>query len=105
VQIDPPRPGAVALVPNPAIDPDAYTAIGYPVFGTRALRADVVERVSASLGELAARGPFELPSELSPRAGVRRDELGALVEALGYAELDDGRWSPIGSRKPGRVAG
>ena len=105
VRIDPPRPGAVALVPNPAIDPDAYTAIGYPVFGTRALRADVLERVSASLAELAARGPFELPSELSARAGVRRDELGELVAALGYAELDDGRWAAIGSRKPGRVAG
>jgi ATP-dependent RNA helicase SUPV3L1/SUV3 len=105
VRLDPPRPGAVSLVPDPTLDPDAYTAIGYPVFGTRALRADVVERTSASLAELAVRGPFELPGELSARAGVRRDELGQLLEALGYAELDDGRWAPASSRKPGRVAG
>jgi ATP-dependent RNA helicase SUPV3L1/SUV3 len=105
VRLDPPRPGAVALVPDPKIDPDAYTAIGYPVFGARALRADVVERVNASLAELAARGPFELPRELSARSGVRRDELGELVEALGYVLLDDGRWVSASSRKPGRVAG
>jgi ATP-dependent RNA helicase SUPV3L1/SUV3 len=104
LRLEPPRPGAVALVPDPAIDPDAYTAVGFPVFGTRALRADIVERVNARLAELSSHAPFELPMELSAVAGIRRDELGELVEALGYAELDDGRWM-LADRKPGRVAG
>jgi ATP-dependent RNA helicase SUPV3L1/SUV3 len=90
VRVDPPRPGAVALVPDPTIDPDAYTALGYPVFGSRAIRADIVERVHALLTELAP--PFELPAELSARAGIRRDELPEFIEALGFVELDDGRW-------------
>ncbi|MFO7561033.1 MAG: helicase-related protein [Enhygromyxa sp.] len=104
VRIAPPRPGAVALVPDSSIDPDAYTALGYPVFGTRALRADIVERVSATLTELGARGPFELPAELSARAGIRRDELGELVEALGFGELEDGRWQAASRCRTGRAA-
>jgi ATP-dependent RNA helicase SUPV3L1/SUV3 len=94
VDLELPRPGAVALVPDPAIDPDAYTALGYPVFGARAIRADIVERVAASLAELGERGPFELPGELAGKAGIRRDELPALAQALGFVELDDDRWAP-----------
>jgi ATP-dependent RNA helicase SUPV3L1/SUV3 len=86
VHIEIPRPGAVALVPNPEIDPGAYTALGYPVFGTRALRADIVERVHAELARLRdAAGPEGLdepPAELAALAGVRRDELPQLVLAL-----------------------
>jgi len=98
VHLQPPRPGAVALVPDPQIDPDAYTALGYPVFGARALRADIVEQVAASLTALATDGPFGLPAELSARAGVGSEELPGLVEALGFVELDDGRWEPVERR-------
>jgi ATP-dependent RNA helicase SUPV3L1/SUV3 len=87
VHIEIPRPGAVALVPNPEIDPGAYTALGYPVFGTRALRADIVERLYTELARLRdAAGPeFELPAQLAALAGVRRDELPELVSALGQS--------------------
>ncbi|KYG09686.1 hypothetical protein BE21_16510 [Sorangium cellulosum] len=52
-----PAPGAVSVPAAPGVDPKAYAAIGYPVFGTRALRADVAERVHRALasGEPAAR--------------------------------------------------
>jgi ATP-dependent RNA helicase SUPV3L1/SUV3 len=87
VHIEIPRSGAVALVPNPEIDPGAYTALGYPVFGTRALRADIVERLYTELARLRdAAGPeFELPAQLAALAGVRRDELPELVSALGQS--------------------
>ena len=104
VRIEAPRPGAVALIPDPTIDPDAYTVLGYPVFGTRALRADIVERASATLTELAAGGPFELPADLAARVGIRRDELPELVAALGFAELDDGRWQAANRDRAGRAA-
>lgn len=92
VSLPAPRPGAVALIPDDEVDLDAYTALGYPVFGTRALRADIVERAQDLLTTLADQGPFELPVELAGRCGVPRDELPELLEDLGCEELDDGRW-------------
>ncbi|KYF66494.1 helicase-related protein [Sorangium cellulosum] len=52
-----PAPGAVSVAVARGVDPRAYAAIGYPVFGTRAIRADVAERVHRALvsGEPAAR--------------------------------------------------
>jgi ATP-dependent RNA helicase SUPV3L1/SUV3 len=44
-----PRPGVVSLPVAPGTDPRACAALGYPVFGSRALRADVVERVHRAL--------------------------------------------------------
>jgi ATP-dependent RNA helicase SUPV3L1/SUV3 len=43
----PPSGGAVSFVPPRSVDPQAFTAIGFPVFGPRAVRADVIDRVLA----------------------------------------------------------
>lgn len=52
-----PAPGAVSVAAARGVDPRAYAAIGYPVFGSRAIRADVAERVHRALasGEPAER--------------------------------------------------
>ncbi|MGK3999382.1 helicase-related protein [Sorangium sp. So ce1024] len=52
-----PAPGAVSVAAARGVAPRAYAAIGYPVFGTRAIRADVAERVHRALasGEPAER--------------------------------------------------
>jgi ATP-dependent RNA helicase SUPV3L1/SUV3 len=44
-----PAPGAVSLSLARGVEPRAYAAIGFPVFGTRAIRADVAERVHKAL--------------------------------------------------------
>jgi ATP-dependent RNA helicase SUPV3L1/SUV3 len=44
-----PRPGAVSMPAARGADPRAYMAIGYPIFGARAVRADVAERVHRAL--------------------------------------------------------
>jgi len=49
VRIEAPRPGAVSLRVEPAVPVPAYAAIGYPVFGARAIRADQVDAVGARL--------------------------------------------------------
>ena len=87
VRIEIPRAGAVALVPDHEIDPAAYTALGFPVWGTRALRADIVERVHERL-DRHGDASFECPAELAGIAGVRRDELPPLLEALGYESIE-----------------
>jgi ATP-dependent RNA helicase SUPV3L1/SUV3 len=48
-----PRAGAVSTAAIPGVDPRAYVMIGYPVFGARAIRSDVAERVHRALVEQA----------------------------------------------------
>jgi ATP-dependent RNA helicase SUPV3L1/SUV3 len=86
-----PRPGAVSLLPDPEVDVGAYTAIGFPVFGPRALRADIVERIHAELAALEGEAGFELSVAIGSRAGVRREELPELLAAFGVACPSPGR--------------
>jgi ATP-dependent RNA helicase SUPV3L1/SUV3 len=44
----PPSGGAVSFAPSRGFDRAAYTAIGYPVIGPRAIRADVLARIFAA---------------------------------------------------------
>jgi ATP-dependent RNA helicase SUPV3L1/SUV3 len=43
-----PAAGRVSIVPERGIDPRVYAAIGFPVAGPRAVRADVLERVASA---------------------------------------------------------
>ena len=48
-----PAGGAVSFVPSRGVDRRAYAAIGFPVVGPRAIRADVLDRVVAHLARSA----------------------------------------------------
>jgi ATP-dependent RNA helicase SUPV3L1/SUV3 len=67
-----------------------YLAVGYPVLGPRAVRADLVERFSAHLHQLSRRGPFSLSPELGSSVGCPVKELPLIAEALGYQRGQDG---------------
>ncbi len=60
----PPRGGAVSFVPSRGVDPRAFTAIGYPVFGPRAIRCDLAERVAARLHDPVGPDPVEVANWL-----------------------------------------
>ena len=94
VTLDPPR-GAVALARERTISPDAYLAIGFVVLGTRAVRADIVERVLGRLDSLDA--PFALPPEIGRWLGVRAKELPRVLAPLGYRRRDQ-LWEPSQER-------
>ncbi|MFV8748980.1 helicase-related protein [Nannocystaceae bacterium ST9] len=97
-----PRPGAVALVPEADVDPGAYTAIGFPVFGPRALRADIVERIHAELAKLEGEPEFELPVVIGSWTGVRREELVEVLAAFDVVEHDGGGYRLMRTT-PGRA--
>jgi ATP-dependent RNA helicase SUPV3L1/SUV3 len=76
-----PRPGAVSVPVARGAHPKAYAAIGYPIFGARAIRADVVERVHKALSAPAdenSPGPGKLASWL----GCPAREAPRIAEAL-----------------------
>lgn len=68
-----------------AISPAAARALGFAPLAGLAIRVDVLERLAAGL-RAKARDPqgFALPVELAAAAGLGRNELALVVEALGY---------------------
>jgi ATP-dependent RNA helicase SUPV3L1/SUV3 len=77
------------------LEPSVYTAMGYPVYGNRGLRADMVERVMGTLGRQAARGPFQLSERLCHWMGIQPNQADQLMAALGYRRLTEGRNEPL----------
>jgi ATP-dependent RNA helicase SUPV3L1/SUV3 len=86
-------PAAVSLRRQAEIGQAVYLALGFPVLGPRAVRADVAERADARLRAAARESPFELPSQLSSWLGCSRRQVSAVVRALGYERARQG-WQP-----------
>ena len=74
--IDLPRPGATSLRTDPDIPPPSYAAIGYPVFGARAIRADLADGVADRL-RAGAR-----PPDIASRLGCRVSEIASVRDAF-----------------------
>ncbi len=72
-----PRADAASMAVGRGAEGRAWVAIGFPIFATRAIRADVVERVA---GMLEAEGGDE--ASLSSVLDCPRREVPGLVEAL-----------------------
>lgn len=79
----PPSGGAVSFPAGRGIDHAAYTAIGFPVFGSRAVRADVAARVHARLAD-APELPEDAPREaaIASWLGCTTREVRRILEAL-----------------------
>jgi ATP-dependent RNA helicase SUPV3L1/SUV3 len=75
----PPSGGAVSFPIGRGIDHAAFTAIGFPVFGPRAVRADVAERVRARLAALDLEAP---DAEMASWLGCTTREVRRVTEAL-----------------------
>lgn len=68
-----------------ATSPDAFwAAIGYPVVGGIAVRADTLEAAGAELRRIARGGPFELPEAVVSRLAIGVDGAASFVEGLGF---------------------
>jgi ATP-dependent RNA helicase SUPV3L1/SUV3 len=89
-------------VPRDAALPEGiYAAMGYRLMGTRALRADRVERLAMAARRLARQGPFAPVPELAQIAGCRKEELPGVLTALGYrAAMDETGVSFHARRRP-----
>ncbi|MDG1484484.1 MAG: helicase-related protein [Myxococcota bacterium] len=61
-----------------------YTAIGFAPLGSRAVRVDMLERLSAHLRAVTRRGSAPLPTEASSWVGCSIEELIGVCRALGY---------------------
>ncbi len=71
-----PRPGAASLATDEDLPPAIYTSIGYPAFGARAIRADLVDGIAARLSGGARDG------DIASRLGCRAAAVASVREAL-----------------------
>jgi ATP-dependent RNA helicase SUPV3L1/SUV3 len=76
-----PPPARISLVPNPALTPAFYSAIGFPVIGPRAIRTDMLNRFESAMAVLGDGTP---PAALiaCPTADVP-----AVLAALGWRQV------------------
>jgi ATP-dependent RNA helicase SUPV3L1/SUV3 len=78
-----PSGGAVSLSPRKGIDREAYTTIGFPVVGPRAIRADVLDRVVERLRSSPTNGGDDDEEEamLASWIGAPKNELRKVLGA------------------------
>ena len=75
-RLDQPRADAASFVPSSEVSDATYAAMGFPVFGGRAIRADIVEVVAARVASGAS------PAEIARRLGCYPDEVEPIERAL-----------------------
>jgi ATP-dependent RNA helicase SUPV3L1/SUV3 len=77
----------------PEIPRETYVAVGFPAYGPRAIRADLVEHTHRRLSSQARHGPFKLPRGLASSLGCSIAELPDIVAAFGYRRIPEGRYT------------
>jgi len=88
-----PRPGAVAIAPDPAWPEGFAAAMGFLALGPVHVRLDIAERVAGELAFLTRAGAAPVPTGLAGRLGVKAEALPAVLRALGFA-LRPGQGGP-----------
>jgi ATP-dependent RNA helicase SUPV3L1/SUV3 len=88
-----PHPGRISLKMTEHDQPAYFEAIGFCVFKTSALRADIVERLAEQVWSLTKQGPTALSMEVQTMTGCNAEDLSVILHALGYRrENQDGNF-------------
>jgi ATP-dependent RNA helicase SUPV3L1/SUV3 len=100
-----PSGGLIAVAP-PADWPRGFAeTMGWLPAGPVLLRLDVAERIAGELGHLTRKSPALLPGDLASRLGIKGENLGSVLEAMGFrlipAETQDEK--QFGPPAPARI--
>lgn len=66
-----------------------YRAIGYPLYGTRAVRIDMLDRVISCIYDHADKGKFQARHEMAEWLGCSIEDLYKVLEAMGHVKIYD----------------
>lgn len=69
-------------------DKKFYLAIGYPVYGPRAIRIDMLDRVINAVYENAKDGKFQAKHQMAEWLGCGIEDLYAVLEAMGHRKIN-----------------
>lgn len=85
-----PNDGMVSFsVEGKDVDPDYYRSIGYPVYGPRAIRVDMLDRVICAVYDGAKDGKFQAQHQMAEWLGSNINDLYAVLEAMGHTKMND----------------
>lgn len=85
-----PPDGAVSFKIDPATaNPEFYQAVGYPVFGPRAIRIDMLDRVINAIYDSAKGGQFLAQHQMAEWLGCSIEDLYAILEAMGHTKISE----------------
>jgi len=76
-------------IDDAAIDTRYYMAIGYPVYGPRACRVDMLDRVICAVYDAADKGKFNAQHQMAEWLGCSIPELYKILEAMGHRKIFD----------------
>jgi len=85
-----PAEGIVSFsVEGKDINPNYYRSIGYPVFGPRSIRVDMLDRVICAVYDGADKGKFKAQHQMAEWLGCNIADLYAVLEAMGHRKIYD----------------
>jgi ATP-dependent RNA helicase SUPV3L1/SUV3 len=85
-----PKDGVVSFkIDSEKIDRAFYQAVGYPVYGPRAIRIDMLDRVINAVYENAKDGKFQAKHEMAEWLGCNIEDLYAILSAMGHKKIYD----------------
>ncbi|NCO03528.1 MAG: hypothetical protein GW903_04990 [Alphaproteobacteria bacterium] len=71
------------------VDKNYLRAIGYPVYGPRACRVDMLDRVVCAIYDNAKEGKFQAQHQMAEWLGSNIADLYAIIEAMGHKKIND----------------
>ncbi len=87
---DVPADGIVSFsIEGKEIDSDYYRSIGYPVYGPRSVRVDMLDRVVCAVYDGSKDGKFTAKHSMAEWLGSNISDLYAVLEAMGHKKIYD----------------
>jgi ATP-dependent RNA helicase SUPV3L1/SUV3 len=85
-----PADGIVSFsVEGKEVDPIYYRSVGYPVYGPRSIRVDMLDRVICAVYDTAKDGKFQAQHQMAEWLGSNISDLYAVLEAMGHKKIHD----------------
>ncbi len=71
------------------VNPEFFSAIGYPVYANRAIRVDMLDRIISAIYDSAKDGTFKATHAMAEWLGCSIPDLYAVIEAMGHRKVSD----------------
>lgn len=85
-----PKDGVVSYkIDTASVDENFQRAVGYPVYGPRAIRIDMLDRVISAVYDGAQNGKFRAEHKMAEWLGCTNPELYEILEAMGHVKIED----------------